>query len=193
MATVAELASRPSYKAAAPRPRVSLFPLSPPPQGRCFLWFFFFCKNRAPKRKPRRRLSSCSQPEGVKLVSDMSIFFLDVDYVRSGVFPALGHLHYVAKFLDVFLPASSASRIRGCRPDRRVPTSSPAFSGKTRSQKGQGRRDLLPRLRLLPLRRQIPRLASSPASFFLGQEPRRVQSSSASPLVRLRGRLRVLG
>ena len=81
-------------------------PLSPPPQGLRFLWFFFFFKNKAPKRKPRRRPSSCSQPEGVKLVSDMSIFFLDVHYVRSGVFPALGHLHYVAKFIVIFSPTS---------------------------------------------------------------------------------------
>ncbi|XBH68581.1 hypothetical protein VPH35_096695 [Triticum aestivum] len=59
--------------------------------------------NREPKRKTCRRPASFSQSEGVKIVSDMPIFFLYVHYVCSGVFPTPGRLHYVIIFFPCFL------------------------------------------------------------------------------------------
>ena len=78
------------------------------------------------QRAPPRASPLPAWTEATTVVSGMSIFFLDVDYIHSDFFPALGRLHYVAVAF-VFLFVTDLKPRQSTRPRPRG-TTSPASS-----------------------------------------------------------------
>ena len=67
------------------------------------------------QRAPPRASPLPAWTEATTVVSGMSIFFLDVDYIHSDFFPALGRLHYVAVAF-VFLCVTDPKPRQSTRP-----------------------------------------------------------------------------